>query len=403
MFEEYDHQKLYLVACSGGPDSMALLDMLFKNNFSLMVAHVNYKTRNESDLEEKLVQKYCKDRNIPCFVAIFDNIYHGSFEVAAREFRYNFFAKIYFENHCNGLFVAHHKDDVLETYELKKQRNVINESYLILKETKIKKMIVYRPLLNDFYKEDLLNYCKKNNIPYSLDSTNFLDIHPRNVIRKKLSLMNKELVYKEALEEEGKLQNTRKKVQEFINYYPCFPTILLQDKDDLFLRIFLYELCEKSYKKYINKSIFLTLKDYIKSNKANLYYKIAKDYYLEKNYGVITFRHHKMNNYNYIFEKLEYLTTKDFKIVNSGLKMQGVYVSEQDFPITIRTFKETDTIMLKNGNKKLNRLFIDKKVPLLDRYEIPLIENSQHEIIFVYGLYRKYGLKNVKNNLFISK
>ena len=83
--------------------------------------------------------------------------------------------------------------------------------------------------------------------------------------------------------------------------------------------------------------------------------------------------------------------------------MEGIYVSEEDFPITIRNYKSDDKIKLKEGSKKINRLFIDKKVPLSERKMIPVIENKNNEIIYVYKLYRKYGFKYVKNNLFKIK
>ena len=82
--------------------------------------------------------------------------------------------------------------------------------------------------------------------------------------------------------------------------------------------------------------------------------------------------------------------------------MHGIYVSDDDFPLTIRSYKNDDKIKLKEGNKKITRLFIDKKVPLFERNKFPVIENKHHEIIFVYKLYRKYGYKTVKNNLFIE-
>ena len=83
--------------------------------------------------------------------------------------------------------------------------------------------------------------------------------------------------------------------------------------------------------------------------------------------------------------------------------MHGIYVSEDDFPITIRNYKVDDKIQLKEGNKKVSRLFIDKKIPANERKMLPIIENKHNEIIFVYKLYRKYGLKYVKNNLFVVK
>lgn len=81
--------------------------------------------------------------------------------------------------------------------------------------------------------------------------------------------------------------------------------------------------------------------------------------------------------------------------------MQGIYLTKEDFPIIIRNYKKEDKIKLKSGEKKVSRLFIDKKIPLFLRNTIPLIENKNHEIIFVYGLYRKYLLINSQNNYFM--
>ena len=195
MYLDYNLDDCYLVACSGGPDSMALLDMLVNKNYNVIVAHVNYKTRDESDDEEQLVKDYCSFHNIKCYVSYFDHNYKGSFEDAARKFRYAFFSDVYKKEGCSALFVAHHKDDVLETYLLKKQRNVVNESYLIKTVTYINNMKVVRPLIFEYYKEDLLNYCNSNNISYGIDKTNFMDIHPRNVIRKQIAKMDKEKLY----------------------------------------------------------------------------------------------------------------------------------------------------------------------------------------------------------------
>lgn len=402
MFSNYDLSKTYVMACSGGPDSMALLDMLINHNFKVIVAHVNYKTRLESDSEEQLVINYCTKRNIQYSVEYFDNDYKGSFEDAARKFRYNFFAKVYKKYNCNGLFVAHHKDDLIETYLLKKQRNVVNESYLIKEETIINNMIVLRPLLYNCCKEDLINYCNKNNIEFGIDKTNFMDITPRNIIRKSLNYIDKNEVFKEAIEVENQLISTRKEVKEFIKYYPLYLCDLLKDKSDLWLQIFLYEICDKKYKKHVNKSLLLVMKDFMNSDKPSLYHCIKDSYYLKKEYGKISMLNEKEKSFLITLDNLSYISTPYFKLTNTGLKMHGIYVEDSDFPITIRNYKVDDKIKLKEGSKKVSRLFIDKKIPLNDRKNIPVIQNSKGDIIFVYGLYRKYGLKHVKNNLFIE-
>lgn len=403
MFESYDLSKKYIVACSGGPDSMALLNMLVNHNFNVVVAMVNYKTRFESDLEEELVRNYCKSHNIKCYVEIFNEKCEKNFEAVARKFRYNFFAKVYKLEDASGLFVAHHKDDVIETYLLKKHRNVINKSYLIESYTIINKMNVYRPLLNDFYKQDLIDYCNLNSIEYGVDKTNFMDIHTRNIIRKKISNLDKEAIYQNAIEEEENLIKIRKEVKEFIKYYPVFLINSLKEKNDIWLHIFLYETCDSKYKRNINKSIFLALKDFLKSDKPNLTIKIKDNYYLCKNYNKVEFIYINESDFNYVLTKIEYISTPFFKLTDNGLKMHGIYVSDEDFPIKIRNYNENDKINLKEGSKKITRLFIDKKVPLHERKMVPIIENRHGEIIFVYNLYRKYGLKYVKNNLFMIK
>lgn len=403
MLKDYDINKKYLIACSGGPDSMALLNMLVEEGFNVIVAHVNYKTRVESDDEEKLVRNYCKEKSLILEVSYFDHNYKGSFEDAARKFRYSFFADVYKKYDLDGLFVAHHKDDLIETFLLKMQRNVINESYLIKTETKINNMKVIRPLLYMATKEELLNYCDSKNIPYGIDKTNFLDITPRNVIRRQLLTKDKNEVLKQALAKESELIETRKKVKQFIKFYPVYLVDDLKDKDDMFLQIFLHEIVLKKYKQFVNRSLLLVLKDFMSSDKSNMYYNVKENYYLVKEYGKITFIEKKEKEFSYVLKKLEYISNSNFKIVDHGLKMHGIYVSEQDFPITIRTVKTDDKISLKEGTKKVSRLFIDKKVPPFERINTIVIENKDKDIIFVYGLYRKYGLKHIKNNLFIEK
>ena len=54
-----------VVACSGGPDSMALLDQLNKQGRDIVVAHVNYKHRDTADRDENIVKEYCQKYGIP--------------------------------------------------------------------------------------------------------------------------------------------------------------------------------------------------------------------------------------------------------------------------------------------------------------------------------------------------
>ena len=62
-----DKNKRYLLACSFGPDSMALFDMLKKEGITFEVAHVNYHLREESDSEETALRGYCKNQRVRLF------------------------------------------------------------------------------------------------------------------------------------------------------------------------------------------------------------------------------------------------------------------------------------------------------------------------------------------------
>src|ERR1700753_777516 len=117
--------KLHILAISGGPDSMFLLDNMRNSGYSLVVAHVNYKKRPESDQEEKLVKNYCQKYFLPCEVyQVQDSEYNSksNFQDQARKIRYNFFQNLADKYQTNYIVVAHHFDDHLETYLLQNQR-----------------------------------------------------------------------------------------------------------------------------------------------------------------------------------------------------------------------------------------------------------------------------------------
>jgi tRNA(Ile)-lysidine synthase len=113
-----DRDKRYLLACSYGPDSMALFSVLVRDKYMFAVAHVNYGLRGkESDLETGNLIQYCKDKNKECFVRKINgkNI-KGNFQNAARKIRYEFFKEIAETHNFDVLLTAHHADDVIETY-----------------------------------------------------------------------------------------------------------------------------------------------------------------------------------------------------------------------------------------------------------------------------------------------
>ncbi|TNK96322.1 tRNA lysidine(34) synthetase TilS, partial [Mycoplasmopsis pullorum] len=107
-----ENNQVILLAISGGPDSIFLLNKYINHN-NIVVAHVNYNQRFNSDIDQKIVEEMCKKHNIPYEILSLkkDDYQGGNFQNWAREQRYNFFKQVYDKYQCNVLFVAHHIDD----------------------------------------------------------------------------------------------------------------------------------------------------------------------------------------------------------------------------------------------------------------------------------------------------
>ena len=183
MIKDLDKKNRYVVACSFGPDSMALLNMLYENKFDLVVAHVNYHKRDVSNFEEQSLKKYCLDRNIPIEVLDTTNLKcDKNFQEWAREIRYKFFADVLKKYNAKAVLVAHQEDDLIETFLMQEKRGGIVKYSGIAEKTTIFGVDVIRPLLS-FSKQDLLLYDKEKNVPYSVDVSNLSDDYQRNKIR----------------------------------------------------------------------------------------------------------------------------------------------------------------------------------------------------------------------------
>ena len=117
----WDKESRLLLAVSGGADSMALLGLVqqlppeWQPQFA--VVHVHHHLREESDEEFRMVQDYCQSQRIPFFAEHWSEESHpkSNLEMAAREFRYAFFADMMEKWPATHLATAHHADDQLET------------------------------------------------------------------------------------------------------------------------------------------------------------------------------------------------------------------------------------------------------------------------------------------------
>ncbi len=182
--EKYDLLKPknnILVAFSGGYDSMCLLDIMkklaSKYELNLYAIHLNHNWRGkESDQEEANCKRFATDVNFYSEKLAID-IPHT--ETAAREARYNFFQKCANKFNSKVILTAHNANDNAETifYRIVKGTGLTG-----IEGIKEKRGIYYRPLLS-VYRQEIEDYCNKNNLNPNVDSSNFNTDYQRNKIR----------------------------------------------------------------------------------------------------------------------------------------------------------------------------------------------------------------------------
>ncbi|MDJ1648254.1 tRNA lysidine(34) synthetase TilS [Mycoplasma phocimorsus] len=181
-----------LLAVSGGPDSMFLLNK-YKNE-DIVVAHVNYNKRDDSWVDEQIVRNFCLKHNINLEVLNIEknHDYKGNFQEEARNIRYQFFYKIYNKYQCSELLVAHHLDDFLETCLMQEEKHVEPLYFGIYERIFNFNMNIFRPLLFSFRKADIIRFLNTENIKFAIDTSNEKPIYKRNEIRIKIKQMSDE-------------------------------------------------------------------------------------------------------------------------------------------------------------------------------------------------------------------
>lgn len=177
-----------VVAVSGGPDSISLLHILLnlrkQYNLELYVAHINHMIRENAILDEEYVKDFCKKNNIECFVKRADVLNFSKenkigTEEAGRKVRYEFFNEVLENTKSNKIAIAHNKNDNVETILL----NIIRGSGTAgLIGIEAVNGIYIRPLI-ECSREDIEEYCEKNNLNPRIDESNFENIYNRNKIR----------------------------------------------------------------------------------------------------------------------------------------------------------------------------------------------------------------------------
>lgn len=214
-----------VVGVSGGPDSICLLNIL--NNLkdrlqiSIVVAHINHMIRKEAEEETKYVEDFCKRINVPCFVKRINVIQKSvnekiGTEEAGRKARYDFFEEVLNQVGANKIATAHNANDNVETILMNVFRGAGSSGLKGIEPIRDSKFI--RPLI-ECERNEIENYCEKNNLNPKIDKSNFENNYTRNKIRNILIPQLKETFNPNLIQSINKMSELLREENDFIEQY----------------------------------------------------------------------------------------------------------------------------------------------------------------------------------------
>lgn len=181
-------QSKFLLACSGGRDSMALAHLMSLYHFNFSIAHINHGTREgQSDEDAAFVRNFCKENDIEFFLFEFDlhtvaEAEKGSTQMVARDIRYEFLNEVKEEHWFDYIVTAHHQQDQIETFFINLGRAAgING----LTSIPSRNQHVIRPLIK-INGQQIDAFVSRYNIEHVVDVSNFESDYERNQWRNEV-------------------------------------------------------------------------------------------------------------------------------------------------------------------------------------------------------------------------
>lgn len=420
-YELFNKDATILLAVSGGKDSVVMAHLFKLAGFNFAIAHCNFHLRAaESDRDEQFVKNLALLLNVPVHIIHFDTEAHAnehkiSIQMAARDLRYDFFDNLCQEFRYEKVAIAQHQNDAMETVIL----NLIRGTGIAgLHGIKNSRENIIRPLMC-FTRENIEDIITSQSYNFVEDSSNASAKYARNKIR-----LN---IIPEMREINPSLEET---FQKNIEYFSALEQFINQEIEDY--RHYLIESSVRGFKIEIAKIRKLRSKSFVLSellfsygfNKTTVSDLING---LEGISGKV-FRSEKFEiqiDRYYIFlypiteqdqnRQIEFGQSEDLILFDRHtLKIIQQNIEETDFsnqnkcyvpthklifPLKIRYWKEGDkfTPFGMKGMKKISDFFIQEKVPLSLKGNIPILINGDDKIIWIAG-YRSDNRFKIEND-----
>lgn len=171
----------YVLAVSGGVDSMVLLDLLRKRpDTEIVVAHYDHGIREDSGVDRLFVERIARRYGL-VFFSEQGMLGANASEATARTARYDFFKRVQAETGAQAIITAHHQDDLIETAILNVLRGTGRKGLSSLSNTDAYR----RPLLRST-KQQIITYAHAHHLKWREDSTNANEAYLRNYVRLRI-------------------------------------------------------------------------------------------------------------------------------------------------------------------------------------------------------------------------
>ncbi|KMQ62744.1 tRNA(Ile)-lysidine synthetase [Chryseobacterium sp. BLS98] len=394
----------YLLAVSGGADSMVLASLFQGSGLTYQVAHINYRLRGEdSDLDQKTVQDFCEKNHVQFHlyeVSEKDKKPENSIQLWAREIRYRFFREIREQENLDFLVTAHHLNDQLETFiiNLSKASGISGLSGIPAGRNNM-----IRPLL-PFSKEEIYEYAEKNKIDFREDLSNKKSDYLRNKIRNEIVprlLETNEHFLENFKKSSSYLNQTRdfveKQIEEIENRLTLFnPEHKILSKEKLSLESAFVQF--EILKKYGFDQEEEIPKIFTAENGSSFF---SKDYHLiiNRNELILVDKNKEQETKDEIlliesFDSPENLMS--LSLENTIENIEGINnnfewdfdAAKLQFPLRLRKHQDGDEFYPSgfSGRKKVSKFFRDEKLSILARPKIWILCDSKNSVLGIIPL-----------------
>ncbi|MEB3103274.1 tRNA lysidine(34) synthetase TilS [Paenibacillaceae bacterium T2] len=430
-----------VVAVSGGPDSVALLHVLYRLSPSwrwrLVVAHVNHQFRIEESAKEAwLVERLAAEWGLSFELSVIDVPKYReesgmNAQAAAREKRYAFLSETAEKYDAGKIALGHHADDQAETVMMRILRGTGPSGLAgIPLRRNEKNTELVRPLLR-IYKSELLEYCAQEGLPTVTDSSNELRKYFRNRIR--LDVLPFLAKYNEQLPQSlNRLAEQMRAEDDFMEQetHRLAETLLERERGELrfsrkslqgvplalqrrLIKLILSYLA--SHLEYVDFVMIESIRTAVLREGASTFtLDLGREVRLIREYDRIRLLNadphsHATGSFHYPLQELPV----SLEIPEAGMRIRcEVFdlrteqlpsdypgdgklaaffdLGKLDLPLAFRNRLPGDRFrpMGVDGSKKVKDLFIDHKISYYVRDRIPLLVDGQQRILWIPGLRR---------------